>query len=117
MTSARAILTALAVALVPVTMTLGQPNRASAERYFPRLMLSCENGRDYPIRIGAVSRLDDMVTGFIQVGRHQGIHIRLMPMGDGYRYSGRDIWFDGVRNEAVLYWGTPAAVACSVIQD
>ena len=117
MMSARAILTASALALVSAAVTLGQPDRASAGGNFPNLSLACENGRDYPIRIGAVSRLDDMVTGFIQVGRHQTIHIRLMPMGDGYRYAGRGIWFDGLGDDAILFWGTPHAVACKLVEQ
>ena len=84
---------------------------------WPRLALACENGRTYPIRPVAVSGLGDLVTGYIVLGRGHGIHIRLVPMGDGYRYAGSGIWFDGLNNEAVIYWGTPAAVPCTLVQD
>jgi hypothetical protein len=82
-----------------------------------RLALSCDNGHSYPIRPIAISALGDLVTAYIEVGRGRGIHIRLIPMGDGYRYAGRGIWFDGVRSEAILFFGTPAEVACTVIYD
>ena len=77
--------------------------------------LNCENGRYDQIRPLAVSDLGDFVTGYIATGRNRGMHIRLVPMGDGYRYAGRGIWFDGTLQEAVLYWGTPAATACAVV--
>lgn len=83
----------------------------------PGFWLSCENGRNYPVRTGAVSEDGDLVTGYLVTGRGHGIHIRLIPMGDGYRYAGRGIWFDGLRRDAVLNWGTPRAVNCTVTHD
>jgi hypothetical protein len=38
-------------------------------------------------------------------------------MGNGYRYAGPDIWFDGVRGDAVLNWDRPDAVPCKVLQQ
>jgi hypothetical protein len=35
-------------------------------------------------------------------------------MGAGYRYAGRGIWLDGVRNEAVLNFGARQAITCEV---
>ena len=79
----------------------------------PGFLLSCENGRNYPVRPIAISQEGDMVTGILGTGRG-GVHVRLMPMGDGYRYAGRGIWFDGLRSAAVLNWGTLHAVNCVV---
>lgn len=45
----------------------------------------------------------------------QRIHMRLIPMGDGYRYAGRGVWFDGIRGDAQLFDGPSRSVACSVI--
>jgi hypothetical protein len=81
----------------------------------PGFWLACEDGRNYPIRAAAVSEDGDLVTGYLVTG-HGQIHIRLIPMGDGYRYAGRGIWFDGLRADAVLNWGTPRAVNCTVTQ-
>jgi hypothetical protein len=38
-------------------------------------------------------------------------------MGVGYRYIGRSVWFDGVRDNAILYLGQRHAVACTVQRD
>jgi hypothetical protein len=81
------------------------------------IWLNCDNGRTYPIRPAAVSQEGDLVTGYLLTGHGRGVHIRLMPMGDGYRYAGLGIWFDGLRGNAVLNWGTPRAVNCTVTQE
>jgi hypothetical protein len=78
------------------------------------LWLSCEDGRNYPIRAAAISEDGDLVTGYLVTGKSHGVHLRLIPMGDGYRYAGPGIWFDGLRGNAVLYWGRSAAVNCTV---
>jgi hypothetical protein len=82
----------------------------------PGFVLACENGRNYPIRPRAISIEGDLVTGYLETGRG-AVHIRLIPMGDGYRYAGRGIWFDGLRENAVLNWGTARAVNCTVTQS
>jgi hypothetical protein len=82
-----------------------------------KMWLSCENGREYPLRPIAVSREYDLVTGYmLTTGRGRGVHMRLLPMGSGYRYAGQGVWFDGLRGEAVLNWGRPDAVPCKVLQ-
>jgi hypothetical protein len=43
--------------------------------------------------------------------------MRLIPMGSGYRYAGRGVWFDGMRGQAVLNWGRPDEVPCRVVQQ
>jgi len=83
-----------------------------------RMWLACENGRDYPIRPLAISREYDLVTGYVlYTGRGRGIHMRLVPMGSGYRYEGGGVWFDGLRGNAVLNWGRRDAVLCEVHQE
>lgn len=83
-----------------------------------RMWLACENGRDYPLRPNAISRDDDLVTGYlVTTGRGHGVHLRLVPMGVGYRYAGPGIWFDGLRGEAVLNWGRRNAVPCTVMRE
>ncbi len=83
-----------------------------------KMWLSCENGRDYPLHPLAVSREFDLVTGYLLVTGHgRGVHMRLIPMGSGYRYAGRGVWFDGMRGQAVLNWGRPDEVPCRVMQE
>ncbi|HET9717720.1 MAG TPA: hypothetical protein VFP60_16190 [Pseudolabrys sp.] len=83
-----------------------------------RMWLSCENGRDYPLRPIAVSREYDLVTGYmLMTGHGRGVHMRLIPMGSGYRYAGPGVWFDGLRGNAVLNWGRADAVPCTVMQE
>ena len=82
------------------------------------IALSCENGRVYPLRVRAVSDFGEIVTGYLSTGPRHAVHVRIVPMGDGYRYAGRGIWFDGKRDLAVLYFGSNhAAVNCTVLRD
>ena len=82
------------------------------------MVLACQNGANYPIQPIAVSREGDLVTGYmLRVGTGRAIHLRLVPMGNGYRYEGGGVWFDGVRSRAVLNWGRPGAVPCEVVQE
>jgi hypothetical protein len=83
-----------------------------------RMWLSCENGREYPLRPLAVSREGDLVTGYLlMTGHGRGVHMRHIPMGSGYRYAGPGVWFDGLRAQAVLNWGRPDEVPCTVMQE
>ena len=83
-----------------------------------KMWLACENGHDYPLHPIGVSRENDLVTGYmLMTGRGHGVHMRLIPMGSGYRYAGRGVWFDGLRGNAVLNWGTPDEVPCKVRQQ
>jgi hypothetical protein len=81
------------------------------------IALSCENGRIYPLRVRAVSEYGEIVTGYLTTSPRNAVHVRLIPMGDGYRYAGRGIWFDGKRDLAVLYFGPRHAVNCTVVRD
>ena len=79
-------------------------------------VLACENGANYPFYVRAVSEAGEVVTGFLGVGRRP-VHMRLMPMGDGYRYAGYNLWFDGKDDVAILYFGKTSAVRCTVTPD
>ena len=106
---------------LPIALSTGAPaadmSGASPVAAHGKMWLACENGREYPIRPIAVSREYDLVTGYLLMTSHRhGVHMRLIPMGSGYRYAGPGVWFDGLRGDAVLNWGTPAAVPCKVLQ-
>jgi hypothetical protein len=80
----------------------------------PDYVATCENGRSYPIRARAVTVDGDLVTGYLYTGRHRGAHIRLVPMGAGYRYITRGVWLDGWREDAELNFGKHHPLACTV---
>jgi hypothetical protein len=106
---------------LPIALSTAAPaadmSGASPAAAHGKMWLACENGREYPIRPIAVSREYDLVTGYLLMTSHRhGVHMRLIPMGSGYRYAGPGVWFDGLRGDAVLNWGTPAAVPCKVLQ-
>ena len=108
---------ALAALVLPLA-TAGTVRAHEAAMQPHKMWLACENGKNYPIRPLAVSRENDLVTGYmVNLGRKYSVHLRLVPMGVGYRYAGRGIWFDGERQEAVLNWGKPNAVPCTVEQE
>ena len=90
---------------------------ASAGGVCAGLTLSCENGRSYPLCPIAVSVEGEIVTGRLGLGAGRGTHVRLVPMGVGYRYIGRGVWFDGIRGDAVLYLSKNRAVACTVVRQ
>jgi hypothetical protein len=104
------------IAAATTLFVLGCSGQAGAHERISRfpVSLECENGRSYRIQPLAVSDMGDIVTAYVATGRGR-IHVRLVPMGDGYRYAGRGIWFDGNFQEAVMYFGTPAAVPCAVL--
>jgi hypothetical protein len=102
----------LAAALtIPVLLVAAGNARAGAPH--PDFLLSCDNGRSYPIYSRAVSDAGDLVTGTIVTG-HRHAHIRLIPMGAGYRYAAPGLWLDGLRGEAELNFGKHNRVACTV---
>jgi hypothetical protein len=76
--------------------------------------VACANGHHYPLRARAISPAGELVTGYLYTRPGRGVHVRLIPMGRGYRYAGRGIWLDGIREVAVLNFGKRHAVACTV---
>ncbi|MDN5005318.1 hypothetical protein ACFQZO_31140 [Bradyrhizobium sp. GCM10027634] len=78
------------------------------------LVFVCENGRQYPLCPIAVSVAGEVVTASLHTGRHGGAHVRLVPMGVGYRYAGRGVWLDGFRENALLNFGKHSQIACTL---
>jgi hypothetical protein len=77
-------------------------------------VFTCENGRDYPLCPIAVSAVGEVVTASLYTGHRSAMHVRLVPMGVGYRYAGRGIWLDGLRENALLNFGKHSQVACTI---
>ena len=90
---------------------------AGAGGYCAGVTLSCEDGRTYPLCPIAVSDRGEIVTGHLNLSLRRGTHVRLVPMGVGYRYIGRGVWFEGVRNEVILYFGKYRSLACSMVRE
>jgi hypothetical protein len=105
----------LAALLLP--LALSATAQAAEYTQGEKMWLACENGRNYPIRPVGVSRDNDLVTGYFVWSAHGIVRLRLVPMGVGYRYTGGGIWFDGLRDQAVLNWGRADAVPCKVMQE
>jgi hypothetical protein len=80
-------------------------------------VLSCDNGRDYPFCPRAISSAGDVVTGTLTVAPHAAVKLRLIPLGVGYRYAGRGIWFDGFQNAAQLFLRKDVATSCTVTRQ
>jgi hypothetical protein len=76
--------------------------------------LACANGHQYSLTARAVSPASELVTGHLHLRPGRSVKVRLIPMGNGYRYAGLGIWLDGIRETAVLNFGKHNAVACTV---
>jgi hypothetical protein len=81
------------------------------------LVLTCEDGRSYPFCPTAVSEEGDIATGYLTLSPRHGMHMRLVPMGAGYRYIGNGVYFEGIRSQAVLYFGENRSIACTVTHE
>lgn len=77
-------------------------------------VVACENGANYLLRSGRTTDSGDVVTGRFFLSPRRSVHVRLMPMGDGYRYAGRGLWLDGIRDQALLYLRKNQPIACHV---
>ena len=97
-----------------VVLALCGPLAATAHPVSPDYLLSCENGRSYPIHARAVTVDGDLVTGYLYTGHHHATHIRLVPMGAGYRYIASGVWLDGWRGDAELNFGKHHTLVCTV---
>ncbi|MBR0815960.1 hypothetical protein JQ544_30810 [Bradyrhizobium diazoefficiens] len=78
------------------------------------LVFTCENGRQYPLCPIAVSIAGEVVTASLRTGHSGGLHVRMIPMGVGYRYAGRGVWVDGFRGNALLNFGKHSQIACTI---
>jgi len=77
------------------------------------IVFTCENGRQYPLCPIAVSVAGEVVTASLYAGP-RATHVRLVPMGVGYRYAGPGVWVDGFRENALLNFGSHTQVACKI---
>ena len=80
------------------------------------LVFTCENGHQYPLCPIAVTVVGEVVTASLHTGRG-ATHVRLMPMGVGYRYAGRGVWLDGFRENALLNFGKNLQIACTLTRS
>lgn len=78
------------------------------------IVFACENGREYPLCPIAVSVVGEVVTASLFTSPRSSMHVRLVPMGVGYRYAGRGVWLDGFRENALLNFGKHNQVACTI---
>ena len=76
--------------------------------------IDCENGAVYRLSSGRVSVPGDIVTARLYLTPRRALPVRLIPMGDGYRYAGRGVWIDGIRDHALLYLRKYQPLACVV---
>jgi hypothetical protein len=90
----------------------------AAAKSCAEIVLTCENGREYPLCPIAVSVAGEIVTGNLYLGASRPAHVRLVPMGVGYRYAGKGFWVDGVEEKAEINFGPHRrAVACTVLRS
>ena len=76
--------------------------------------IDCQNGAAYRLTSGRVTFPGDIVTARLHLSPRHALPVRLIPMGEGYRYAGHGIWLDGVRDRALLYRSKYHPVACVV---
>lgn len=74
----------------------------------------CEGNQNFVLSPHAITLDGEIVTGYILSGPGRTQHVRLIPMGNGYRYSGIGIWLDGVRDTATMSFGPDRLISCKV---
>lgn len=74
--------------------------------------INCKDGASYVLRSGPVTVPGDVVTASLFLTERHAVPVRLIPMGMGYRYAGRGVWLDGIREHAQLYRTKYAPVPC-----
>lgn len=76
--------------------------------------IDCQNGAVYRLSSGRVTIPGDIVTARLYLRPRHAVPVRLIPMGEGYRYAGRGVWLDGISDRALLYLRKYHPVACVV---
>ena len=76
--------------------------------------ISCENGGNYSLVSGPAVVPGDVMVAHLFLSPHRGVPVRLMTMGEGYRYAGQGVWLDGIHDHALLYLSKYHPVACIV---
>jgi hypothetical protein len=98
----------------------GAVSQAGAQEFRPDdlpgadFSIACENGANYRLSSGSAVFPGDIVTAHLYLSPHHALPVRLMPMGVGYRYAGRGVWLDGIREHALLYLSKYRPLACIV---
>lgn len=92
---------------------IGQAEARHAS-YGAGFVFACENGANYTLHPGPLTLSGDVVTGHLHLSPRRSIRVRLIPMGVGYRYAGRGVWIDGVRERALIYLSKNNPIACTV---
>lgn len=89
---------------------------AHAQDYVPGadFAIACENGASYRLSSGSVTFPGDIMTAHLYLSPRHSLPVRLMPVGEGYRYAGRGVWLDGIREHALLYLHKYRPLACVV---
>ena len=111
------LLKSLLLVAAPLLAGVLGPAPANAGGLCSSLVLTCENGHSYPFCPIAVSEEGDIATGYLTLSPRHGMHMRLVPMGAGYRYIGNGVYFEGIRSSAVLYFGESRSIACTVTHE
>ena len=98
--------------------SVGASSAANAQLTLPGAAYSiiCQDGANYELRSGPAVLPGDVVTARLFLTPRRAVPVRLIPMGMGYRYAGRGIWLDGIREHALLYRTKYASVPCIVGQ-
>jgi hypothetical protein len=103
--------------VVAVLCLAGLTSGASAQELTlpgARFAIACENGGNYSLIAGPAVVPGDVVIAHLFLGHRGGVRVRLIPMGEGYRYAGPGVWLDGIRDHALLYLSKYHPVACTV---
>jgi hypothetical protein len=107
----------LRTALAALLVLIGSAVVAAAGGSCAGVAISCDNGRTYALCPIAVSDAGEIATAYLMLSSRHSAYLRLVPMGVGYRYSGRDIWLDGVRDDAILNFGNNRSTACTIANN
>ncbi|WP_315831150.1 hypothetical protein [Bradyrhizobium prioriisuperbiae] len=106
----------ISAAAVAVISIVGGASVAQAGG-FPasgRFVVACENGAHYRLEAASTTVFGEVVTGRLLLSPRRAVAVRLIPMGDGYRYAGRGVWLDGFREQAALFLRKDTPVSCNV---
>jgi hypothetical protein len=76
--------------------------------------IACDNGGSYVLQSRPVLAPGEIVTAKLFLNPRHAIPLRLIPMGNGYRYAGRGVWLDGINDQALLYLRKYEPIPCVV---
>ncbi|RED41939.1 hypothetical protein BJ123_102108 [Rhodopseudomonas thermotolerans] len=102
------------LALTPVGAMAGKAHAEVLVLPESTFAVSCANGGNYLLKSGPVAEPGQIVTARFYFNPHRAASVRLIPMGNGYRYAGRDFWIDGIRDQALLYLRKHEPIPCVV---